>query len=119
MRLKVLSIAATCLAVTAASPAVAGATVRPQLTACNSTLEMWPNTTGGISVAGGIQITCGGPWTLPYLVIYRVGAGGALTEVAAGVGGATYQCQGTAWNDYEMGGEIPNGLSFNSYYSCG
>jgi len=119
MRLKVLSVSLMCAAATALSPGAASATVRPQFYACNPTLEMWPNTTGGISVAGGYEAYCGGPVILAYLTINKVSANGTLTTVASGLGGATYQCQGTAWTEYAMGGNIPDGESFSDYYACG
>jgi hypothetical protein len=125
VKLKLLLVALASLAATAATPVLANAQVRPHVNMCNWTLAMWvgQNSNGvkTVNVSGSIQLSCGGPWTPPYLVIDRITHGGSESYgVATGMGMATYQCQGTGSNKYVMDGEIPTGMIYTTgFIDCG
>jgi hypothetical protein len=124
VKLRLIVAALASLSLTAATPVAAHAQVRPQLYACNWTGAMWmgQNSAGvpTVNVSADIELTCGGPWMAPYLVIDRIGPGGNPQFVASGMGYATYTCQGSTPNTYRMDGEVPSGLVYTTgVVNCG
>jgi hypothetical protein len=124
VKIRLIAATLSALALTAATPVAAGAQVRPQVTMCNWTLAMWmgQNSAGvpTVNVSGSVELSCGGPWTAPYLVIEREMPGGYLQYAASGMGYASYTCQGSTPNDYKMDGEIPTGVVYTTgVVNCG
>lgn len=123
MKRKLTALGLVALAATMV-PTAAQAHATPQATMCNSTLAMWMGSDAQgptVNVSGSIQLSCNGPWTSPYLVIDRISPSGAISYgVATGMGVATYQCNGSASNNYRMDGEIPTGAIYTTgIVNCG
>jgi hypothetical protein len=113
LKLKPFVVVLASIALTAVTPALASASVRPDLD-CGSSLAIWvTHNDASVNVSGTVEPTCGGPFVPAFLEVERIGPGGSLTPVAYGEGEAVYPCNGTTPNNYEMGGDT-DGITFTT-----
>lgn len=119
MKISTLAIALASISLVAVTPGAAQASVRPQTGIdCGESLAMWMGYGQTTVNVGGDILPCGGTWTPAFLYIYRMGPGGSLTMVAWGDGSATYTCEGTAPNNYEMGGQTDGVIYTTGVVDC-